>query len=75
MDEGYDDSLYDSGEDDHKLKVFHSCSTNARVSKLTKAERSQFERQEQQWDAAIATDPREDRYDRYDVHIGDDVWN
>ena len=75
LDEGYDDSLYDSGEDDHKLKVVHSSNTIARESKLTKAERLQFERQKQQWDAAIATDPGEDRYDRYDVHIGDDVWN
>jgi len=75
LDEGYDDSLYDSGEDDHMLKVVHSSSTIARESKLTKAERLQFERQKQQWDAAIATDPGEDRYDRYDVHIGDDVWN
>jgi hypothetical protein len=57
LDEGYDDSLYDSGEDDHKLKVVHPANTTARASKLTKAERLQFERLKRQWDAAAEADP------------------
>ena len=71
LDEGYDDSLYDSGEDDHKLKVAHPANTTARASKLTKAERLQFERLKRQWDAAAEADPD----DGYDSHTGQDVWN
>ena len=78
LDEGYDDSLYDSGEDDHKLKVAHPANTTARASKLTKAERLQFERLKQQWDSAAEADPGEERcdsYDRYDSHADQDMWN
>ena len=77
MDEGYGDSLYDSGEDDLELKVVHPANTSGlpiRKSKLTKAEQKQFALWKLQVDTAMDAEDPNHFTSEWEPHVGGEDW-